>query len=212
MRRETFEKGGIPFEENLVFFTPLTENDLTDHINNVTPIASLGATWDSNKSAYMFRTNTGGQYCLRYYITNINNYQDGYTVSADVYVQSYNGTCDVVTFGYPIQIRESVSQSVAIVETHRFTGFATMGWHRIVQTSTRDNGSSYVRLYIDGSLVKEFTASSSSYPNLPISFWTGNVIDYITIGCGYYNYHYTAFFKNIMIFNRILNDSEVTQL
>ena len=185
---------------------------MADHVNNVTPFSSLGATWDSNKSAYMFSVPTGGQYCLRYNINNINNYLNGFTVAVDVLVQSFTGTCDIVTFGYPTSKEEDVNQAVAIMETHRFTGFTTMSWHRLVMTITRYNNGAIGQLYIDGNLVRTISPSQSSFPKLRNTLWTGDVLDYITIGCSYYTYGYTAFFKNIMIFNRVLGASEVAQL
>lgn len=66
MRRQVFEKGGggIPFEENLIFYAPLTENDLTDHISGET-LRTLSTTfvWNSTHEMYEFnKSYTGGAF------------------------------------------------------------------------------------------------------------------------------------------------------
>lgn len=53
------EQGGgniqdVPFAENLVFYAPLTEGDLTDHISGNTLNYTQGLSWDSAMSMYKF--------------------------------------------------------------------------------------------------------------------------------------------------------------
>mgnify|MGYP003408262231 FL=1 len=60
-RREykSMEQGGgnlpdVPFAENLVFYAPLTEGDLTDHITGNTLNYTQGLQWDSAMGMYKF--------------------------------------------------------------------------------------------------------------------------------------------------------------
>lgn len=50
--------GGVPFAEDLIFWAPLTEGDLTDHISGVTGEIQNGTTvtWDSSKGMYLIDT------------------------------------------------------------------------------------------------------------------------------------------------------------
>ena len=59
-RRELFKTRAlpdVPFAENLVFYAPLTEGDLTDHISGTSPTtgaAGTSVTWNTGKGMYLF--------------------------------------------------------------------------------------------------------------------------------------------------------------
>ena len=66
MRREHKDNSGgsqpIPFEEDLIFYAPLTQGDLTDHVSGTTGqlLTDTTMTWDANKGMYLFHTSNPG--------------------------------------------------------------------------------------------------------------------------------------------------------
>lgn len=93
MRREHHINRLIP--ENCIFYAPLTQGDLTDHISGIN--ASYGnhpngsVEWDSNVGAYHFYKNGAGQACcwdglnLGFDLTADNKVIDNILVELDIY-------------------------------------------------------------------------------------------------------------------------------
>lgn len=51
-----------PISSGCIFNAPLTNGDLTDHVNNVTGVTGNGQlTWSDSFGAYQIKTTTGGQ-------------------------------------------------------------------------------------------------------------------------------------------------------
>ena len=61
----------VPFRESLVFYAPLTQGDLSDHVSGVKPTTDSGCSyvWDDAKQMYLFETSTNTsswECCLKY--------------------------------------------------------------------------------------------------------------------------------------------------
>lgn len=197
-----------PFAENLVFWAPLTEGDLTDHINGITGTLWNGTfVWNSEKQAYKIKTTSGGQNCLIFSKSNLFNLSPSYnyTTYAELYVESFSGTCDFIKLGTGNIDR---SGGVSLGETHRWNNFPTGTWRRLAMTK---NGTE-VKFYLNGTLNK--TSTTSTFESLKAELWSiwGDSVDVIVIGGGFYTYKYTAYIKNVKFFNRALSSQEVAQL
>lgn len=192
-------------DNNLRFYAPLLENDVTDWVSGIAPTRGTAqVSWSAQYGAYNVVTTYGNQLGWIYNIPNVNMYNTPYqySVVASVRVQSFSGTCDVVTFG-----NSGGSDSMAIMETHRYTGFTTGVWHTLVQTL--DN--TVVKMYIDGNLVR--TSDTSQFTALSPSVWTlQSVLDNITIGGGFWSYRYNAYIKDVRVYDKCLTQQEIQNL
>lgn len=194
----------ITKDNNLRFYAPLLEDDVTDWVSGTAPTRGTAqVSWSTQYDAYNVVTTYGNQLGWVYNIPNVNVYSTPYqySVVALVQVKSFNGTCDIVTFG------NNGTNSAAIMETHRYTGFTTGVWHRLVQTLD----DTTVKMYIDGNLVR--TSTTSQFAALAPSSWTlQSVLDNITIGGGFWNYYYNAYLKDVRVYDKCLTQQEIQNL
>ena len=191
------------------FWAPLDENDITEKLSETAPTHRAGQlTWDSTKNAYKFKTTSGGQQVLVYSITNVNNVSStlAYTLIADVWCISHNGTMDFYTCGQAATSDGSVACSTG--ETHRFTGFTNGSWHKLVQTV---NGNT-LKMYIDGSCVRTSTSTSYGYSLRPNCWTAASVRNYTTIGNVWNSYYFEGYIKNVYLFDHELTSSEINSL
>ena len=190
------------------FWAPLDENDITEKLSETSPTHRAGQlTWDSAKDAYKFKTSSNNQQVLVYNITNVNNLSStlAYTIIADIWCVSNNGTMDFYTCGQTATSDGSVSCSTC--QTHRFTGFTNGSWHRMMQTVSGNT----LKFYIDGSCVR--TDNSSWGSNLKPKNWTAaSIRNYTTIGNQWSNYSFEGYIKNVYLFDHVLTSDEINSL
>lgn len=193
--------------EGCIFYAPLSQNDMTDHVSGTTGVIGNGTfAWDSTYQAYKIKTTTGGQTCLKFNIPNrFDLYPDYcYTYNAKVFVESFSGTCDFLQLGTGTSDRDN---AVSLAETHRYTGFTTGCWHWLSMTKS----DTQVLFYIDGVIVR--TDTTSTFPSLNCAMWNSWMsISDIAIGGGFNSYNYTAYIKEVSVFNRVLSVDELRLL
>lgn len=190
------------------FYAPLTENDLTDNVNGVSPTYGTGShTWDASAGAWEIKTTARSQNCLMYNIPNIGNMEPSYkfTGCGEVYLKSYNGTCDFLSLGTGFSDR---SNAVSLIETHRYNGLGTSSWHKAAVTVS----GTTVLFYLDGSLNK--TSTTSTYMSLNVSRWTNysTCADNVVIGKVFNSYTFDAYVRNIMMFNDALDLATIRKI
>lgn len=214
MRRQVFEKGGggIPFAANLIFYAPLTENDLTDHVSGeALHTKSTSVTWNSQYGMYNIqKSGTGGAYfqnlnlglpftssdfsqvsCTCIFDFILTNSSDAkYANLVGLAKGYYNSTAN---HRFPLFFMKFVSPAITVNVKYQ------MAW-------TLNNG--VFKFYIDGNeinLNSPYSAADSfdynecnTYVSLATGNWSGNNGG----GC----------FGNIRIYDRALTASEVAQL
>lgn len=199
-----------PFYENLVFWAPLTEGDLTDHISGVEPTTGQNCivTWDSNKISYLIDASAAGDlvYGLLWEHLSL-NLVDGHEATIYVEVCYSKGTYNSSSFfaGVPniLSDAETQSSNYVAVQPIRFS----------LQPS-----STFVKLVcscptLDGVNVK----NPAFYKNGSL-FVTGNWRAKSKLSrnvvCAVQNYHssISAYIRDIRIYNRALTAEEVAQL
>ena len=92
-----------------IFYAPLEYNgDVTDHVSGNSPIISTGSmTWDATKGMYKFviRNGSPNQYVAKWNIDDryksLSNFDDGFTIIADVSQESQQGNGYHVWFSLP---------------------------------------------------------------------------------------------------------------
>lgn len=202
------ESGGEVIPDGCIFYAPLAYGDLQDHVSGVVGTIGNGQfAWNDSMQAYMIKTTTGGQKCLKFNIPNRFNLSPSYnyTYFAEIYVESFTGTCDFLSLGSGTSDRNN---AVSLAETHRWDGFTTGRWHKMALTK---NGAS-LRFYADGSINKSST--TSTYAALNASSWVnwGDCKSIFVIGGGFNSYKYVAYIKNVMMFNKVLTLEEINAL
>lgn len=211
MRRDykLIKREDIPFAENLVFWAPLTEGDLTDHISNITPITQGSATWDANKEMYLLDSTQNNRWKAALQYTKSGGFDinctDGHTMCAtmelvsstwnynaffscsSVYVRNNNWSSTKQCFAY---VNEVVSGVTADGTEHLVCFTAKVGeW----------------KFYVDGSLVSTgtgYTAAQQVNPPTQVDVCASNtnsnrIVEWV---------------KDVRVYNRILTASEVAQL
>ncbi|MBO7628674.1 MAG: hypothetical protein J6S87_01850 [Bacteroidales bacterium] len=212
MRRQVFEKGGggIPFAENLIFYAPLTENDLTDHISGeALRTNSTNVTWNTTHNMYDIQKSGAGSA----YFQNLNlglpftssDYSQVSCTCVFDYIKTLTSDtlyCNLVGLAkgynnsghrFPLFFMKFVSPAITVNVKYQ------MAW-------TLNNG--VFKFYIDGNEVNlnsPYSAADSfdynecnTYVSLAAGNWSGNNGG----GC----------FGNIRIYDRALTASEVAQL
>lgn len=191
-----------PFGENLVFWAPLTEGDLTDHISSVSgsTLGNASISWNPTESAYLMTTNQGAS--LNYQINTYSIIPESYTVVADVKVAQ-----STTTF-YMISPGTYSNNCYPTIGTHNF-GIASdlNNWHRCVSVQNKVQLKRFC--YLDSNLHVTYDVVSSNliWP----SNWAGYLSTNLSLGA-YYYYNGKAYLKNVRIYNRTFTASEVVQL
>lgn len=195
----------VPFAEDLLFYAPLTQGDLTDHISGVSPIqdANTTITWDSSKQMYLLNSKPGrsSYYVspLRYVgVSVINVHQSPLTLFAQV-VCSKNGNNYCAMVITPDWRTAGKGKSIYYMGETRFGG---------KDTSLRKycgvwNGSGNVKFYKNGSQTNSISWGSSTK-------WTGSSCVAICMAndCS----EYEIYAKDVRIYGRALSAAEVAQL
>ncbi|MCR4964872.1 MAG: LamG domain-containing protein [Bacteroidales bacterium] len=189
-----------PFSENLVFWAPLTQGDLTDHVSGVTLSVPYGSvTWDAGSQGYkIYGPNSAKKYVgawmnlsLGFDITNL-----GYTLSFELYSWSAVWIIPACLGG------RTFAQNVNIGATNNT-------WQRITNVLEPYDGVNvhYSHQYLNG--VDKFPYSRGTSPVAGNSS-TNLQVELNTRGDN--NLNYTYVMRNITIYNRALSASEVAQL
>lgn len=200
----------IPFKDSCIFFAPLSFNgDMQDKVSKAvgTIVDNTRFAWSETMNAYQIHTTTGGQRCLTFTIPDRFNLSPSYnyTIYADVYVESFSGTCDFLQLGSGTS---GGSNAVALGETHRWTNFTTNNWHNLAMVVNGDD----VFFYMDSALVRTDKTSTFSYISARRWYMFGDSQSVISIGGGFNSYNYTAYVKNVFMFNRALTIDELRTL
>ena len=89
----------IPFAENLVFYAPLTEGDLTDHVSRTSMVDGNRGTyiWDSEKKMYLFSFTNSSSGTVGYWDVNLRMS----TIETQSYTLFCKIICDDVSSGRP---------------------------------------------------------------------------------------------------------------
>lgn len=209
----------IPFVENLIFHTPLTEGDLTDHVSGVSPTPGTGGcTWDSAYDAYRIFTTAEYQHCLIYNIPDGIDFKSSenynFSIYAKVLIVNHGGTVDFAMLGAGAMNGNDAVGVFSIGETHRFntspnSPVSLGAWHELCMT----RGSRDVLFYVDKSLVKSSFWNDTYYAvfNIAKAVEVG-ANKYISVGSVPFNYTFNAYIKDVRIYDRVLSVSEVAQL
>lgn len=207
MRREHIIIGGSgpmpPFVENLVFWAPLTQGDLTDHISGLMGSSLGGASvdWNVMNDAYVLTTNTGA--ALSYQLDTPSMLPDSYTVVVDVKVTQSSTTFYIMAAG-----TYGSTNSYPNLGTHNF-GIASdlSNWHKVASVCDKTQLKQY--FYLDSNLNNTVNRNSSHL--IWSSNWTGALRTNLSLGV-YFVYSGKAYLKDVRIYNRALTASEVAQL
>ena len=195
----------VPFSENLVFYAPLTQDDLTDHIsgNSPTTMSNCSKSWDSSKEMWKLTSNPGrtGYYVSPLRYQNLNTPQvspsSKMTLVIDVAgINAGNNYCAMLITPEWGTIAKRYYHFY-LAET-RFGGIDT-GIHRYV--GVWDSGS--VTWYKDG--VRKGSQSWGS-----TSVYTG--AGCVAVCMANDTSKYEIYAKNVRIYNRAFTASEVAQL
>ena len=193
-----------PFYEDLVFYAPLNENDLSDHISNVQAV-SLGNgsyQWYGSEFAHKLTTNTGAS--LGFSIANFANLiPNSFTIFAKVKVAVASTTFYIFSAG-----TYASNNCWPFVGTHN-VGVAsdTSNWHDIATVCDK---SAYTQHYYKDGVLYTSLSRPANHNTWP-SNWSNLLKNNVSIGT-YYGYSGTAFVKDVRVYNRALTPAEVAQL
>ena len=210
----------VPFAENLVFYAPLTEGDLTDHISGKSPSTDSGCTvtWNSTYNMYQLYC-SGGAYraALRWvgltlYDAGHNISTDGLTVTAKIKFISQSGnnysalySCDSLkdTFGQYTRNKAYLYNC-----NYRYGSSGTGLGSNVNQLTTTlvRSGSPNIKWYKNSTL-----ANSTNWDTANIS--TTRAPDTLSL-CEMHtnNTNMTILISDVRVYDRALSDSEVAQL
>lgn len=196
-----------PFAENLVFWAPLTEGDLTDHINEIVPNIQGSATWDGVKGMYILDSTLNSQWKAALQYTKEGGYNinalDGWTL-----------------FGYFEIVYSSWDYNVIMASTSSYIRnngwstkkecFAYMNEHNVGVLSGKHKLCMTAKVnlwifYVDG--VQVGTSAGYTYEqqiNPPTK------IDICSSNTGRHKIQEYA--NDVRVYNRALTASEVAQL
>lgn len=236
MRREHKQPRGNtplpPFTEDLVFWAPLSQGDLTDHISGETGVSSsnCSAVWDSTEGMYLLSAATTDAYgrghnsdALRYNSaalrTNLNGTQTtGMTVymllKEHTYVPGQNGQ-------YGVSRYFSCSDMWDVWETSPRMNVLVDGARlRQSQINTTKLWKVAVVYNPSARLITFYDNGSPMYA----SAWTDTPAAPLSVGLcsknghssstwsGYNTISFSAYVADVRIYNRQLTDSEIAQL
>lgn len=217
MRREHTSSSimpDVPFAEDLVFYAPLTEGDLTDHVSGETLIYPSGSVnWDSTEQMYLF--NKGLKSDEIYFPVNIYNagvIQQPYTIFADCKAETYayyNYPPYVVIGGYSDTTSWRPSLACSNNESSTTRGL------RKKRLEVFQNVNPYrSRYYIDETGVYNFCTESTSSSIQDPANWTSVMKSRVALNPTRdgNDIGYRVYLKDIRIYNRAFTTSEITLL
>lgn len=211
MRREYNKIVGYipPFLDDLVFWAPLTEGDITDNISGNRPTTSAGCsyTWNDNKKMYMLYANgnSTSRYSALLYSGLSMNLTDGQDLTFVVDCEEISGMGNGYNIMLGIPATTSRITAIAYLNHYRYTSQANytnllkFGRYACVYSGTT------CKFYKDGILTN--TAVSASWRGIK---FTENTASICQLNSN--NYSYSMFAKNARIYRRALTDNEVAQL
>ena len=214
MKREhiiSSDTSNVPFAEDLVFYAPLTEGDLTDHISVTLPTSSpsgtngSGISWDSTNSMYAFEAVSVWGYAALWDQLNMGlSDGDPITICIDVVedVDTFNSST-TNRFNSMIGTPKWTSSKAMVYICHyRYdtTYNALTGLHRYV--ATWENGN--IKWYKDGVLSNTGSGWNAN------SDFSNNEVTICLVPTN--NSYYKIWAKNARIYNRAMSASEVAQL
>lgn len=203
---------GIPFYENLVFWAPLTEGDLTDNVGGGSPTSDTGctATWNAEKGMYLLNT-TGTNSSLNAALIwsnlnlNIANTSQQYTITGVFEFVSKQGndySCYIACNNYHNQNLTCVRFTNQDVRDAGYTAPNT-GIHRLTAIADNSGGLKKYYRYTDASLVSNIS-NWSGFKSAPNSIALCQLLNNNTA--------MSIYAKDIRIYNRALSAAEVAQL
>lgn len=212
-----YYQSSIPFAEDLVFYAPLTQGDLTDHISGVTGTSGSGVSivWDSSKEMYLLSVNStyyNGALVWRgltLYDTNDIVYEKGITITALIQFSAQTGNnysafyaCDDLSTTYYTGSERPDSFNVYTCKARYGSNDISSSVHRLTTTWNKANG---IKWYIDNTVA----GSNSNWSNKT----TQRHPDSFSL-CQLHsnNTRLVLYISDVRIYNRILSASEVAQL
>lgn len=214
MRREhAFQSNGEtlpPFAENLVFWAPLTQGDITDHISGIIPTIQGSATWDSSKGMYLLDSTQNSQWKAALQYTkpggfNI-NCNDGWSMYAEVAILSSTWNYNALFACTSVYLRNngwsankqcfSYSNPLVVDEPNQ-NGML----HKLVFTAKAGD----VKYYKDSQLVSQaagYTAAQQTNPPTQVDVCASNTN----------SNRIRMYARDVRLYNRNLTASEVAQL
>lgn len=198
-----------PFAENLVFWAPLTEGDLTDHISGKTPITDnlCSVSWDTSKEMYMLTASgsSSSRYgALKYSGLNM-GLADGQDITFVLDFEEFSGSGNGYNLMFGVPATTEQIPTIAYMNHYRYTSQANYnnvigyGRYACVYSGTT------CQFYKNGVLIN--TATAASWSGIKFTANTASICQLNTN-----NTRYTMFGKNARIYNRALSASEVAQL
>ena len=196
----------IPFASNLVFYAPLTQGDLSDHISGVTPTTSSGCSveWDSSKSMYLLTATGSFLSALRYRGLSMGMAdRQGCTIVIDCQTNSQGSSNYSAVMSTP---EVSRNQTYNVLHIHRQrNGDSSSGVRRLAATmQSSSNGTRfYIYYYNNGTL----NASPQFGASVQFSY---NEVDIGETHSG--GGTFKIWVKNARVYNRYMSASEIAQL
>ena len=198
----------VPFAENLVFYAPLTEGDLTEHISGTVPTQSQDSycEWDETIGMYKLRAyssknGTDFPSALKWSIPSMNLTQgQALTLVIDVKEIYVYGNY----YAPMISVPSMSQQGGAYICNARYINKQLLSTlHRYCISCSAFNGSNFsLKWYQDGVLKQSGTwAQNYSYNN--------NTVSVCQLHTN--NSEYQIYAKNVRVYNRELTASEVAQ-
>lgn len=221
-------------ELNCIFYAPLNNGDLTDHISgsigepyneHSNNIPSDNLTWSDENNAYLLHTKYPGQSALRFPMENLQDrITNGDYITTVTKVKQYpeNSTfAYMLGIGYPNE-NDAINNNY----THGYS-FQHVSERNVVKDSefiyvimTFDGVNRQVKFYentVERTDLAWNPSASRKYEAF-ISNWKTDYYKYITL-CGMYGekdnqtiFETQGYFKEAYVFNRILTTEEMTEI
>ena len=211
MKREDFIKSGgslPPFSENLVFWAPLEEGDVTEVLHGITPTTDSGCSFVFDANKQMYRLNASGgsssyRGALKYSNVGMgmgNNHEC--TIVIDVEEISISGNRYSAMIATPI-IQNNIS--ITYCCNARYFNSINKNLHRYVAVYgglNQGEQNTFERCYYDGILCYD-----AVWQGLPIAN------DSVSL-CQLHrnNTQYSIYAKNARVYNKAFTTEEVAQL
>lgn len=198
-----------PFADNLVFWAPLTQGDLTDHISGASPTTDSRCTidWDADKGMYLFSFDSGASINLataaQYAIQNVSlNEATCYIYAQTLRRQgnNYEGWINANNVASGAICNLCGYRVSAVATASNITTINPSGLHKFVCVYK----GSKLLVYQDGTLVRTHTWSSVSTPY---------TLNSVGLCVKQKNQTYLSeYIRDVRIYNVALTAQEVAQL
>lgn len=225
MKRQETLSDNVPFANSLIFYAPLTEGDLTDHVSGATGIPCIeggtmpvdNLTWDAANGAYKFHTNTIYQNAARFSVPSFADLIAGIDCNDTAWccnVKCSNNKCYYpIDIGY-VRAGDKDNRDWGYTPTHlnHVGSYVFDGqWHRVAVFFLYL--STTVNFYVDGILRKSITSVYTGNSKVYKRGWTDNMKKYISLGVNQDGQgDITMWIKDMRLYNKTFTDSEITAL